>query len=162
VTLPTRSRLFDDLVLYGGPARQTESSFHFLNRAAGKAWGAVRELLENWYASYPDETGDLRMRFRQDDPRQHVAAWWELYIYVLFERLGYAVEVHPAADGTHNKPDFCISKDGEVMYVECTVLFEDACESVPDGLAWLSRIRRVSGRWAQCGRSWPSAAHPSA
>lgn len=132
-----RLSLFDEVERYSGPARHAESSFHFLNRAADEWWRAVRELLESWYARYPDDTGDLRARFRQDDPRQHVAAWWELYIYVLFERLGYVVDIHPGVDGTFNTPDFRLSNGTQTMYVECAVLFEDASEAVSDSQAWL-------------------------
>lgn len=137
MTVPKRTPLFDDVELYDGPALQTESSIHFLTRAKGEAWQHVRTLLETWYARFPDPTGDLYGRFRQDDPRQHVAAWWELYTYKLFEQLGYVVEVHPSVAGTSNEPDFRVSTDAETMYVECAVLFEDESEAVSDSQAWL-------------------------
>ncbi len=130
--------LFDGVRHYAGPALHTESSFHFLNRAAGDSWQAARELLDAWYAKYPDATGDLRARFRQDDSRQHVAAWWELYVYTLFVKLGYSVDVHPSIDGTDHQPDFGVSKHGaDTMYVECAALLEDASEFVSDGQAWV-------------------------
>jgi hypothetical protein len=81
-------KLFDDEVEhYGGPATDTESSFHFLNRAQDSSWQKVREVLDEWYSHHPDPGGDLRSRFQQYDNRQHTSAWWELYTHALFRRL---------------------------------------------------------------------------
>jgi len=50
----SRTLFDDDIERYGGPATDTESAFHFLNRAADPAWQRVRDLLEDWYSYHPD------------------------------------------------------------------------------------------------------------
>ena len=39
-------RLFDEVERYEGHALDTESTFHFLNRADGQLWQRTRDLLE--------------------------------------------------------------------------------------------------------------------
>lgn len=50
-----------------GPANDTESMFHFLNRAAGSSWQRVRDVIELGYSEFPDPDEDLRGRFQSDD-----------------------------------------------------------------------------------------------
>ncbi|OMB90993.1 hypothetical protein A5746_02050 [Mycolicibacterium conceptionense] len=130
-------KLFDSMPHYGGPAQAAESSFGFLNRADGEAWQNVRSLLESWYLDYPDRNGDLRARFRQDDERQHLAAWWELYIFVLFRQLGYQVDVHPEVEGTSKRPDFRVANDSRTFYVECTTMIDYDEWTDSDHGAWV-------------------------
>lgn len=88
--------LFDnDVERLPPPKQPTESAFQFLNRADGAPWDSLRDLLETWYRDYPDPDDDLRNRFRSDLRSQHIAAWWELYVFALFRRLGYDVTPHP-------------------------------------------------------------------
>lgn len=116
--------LFDDIPRNDpSPARDREGSFHFLNRVHKPAWHRVRELLEDWYAEYPDSTGDLKTRFRDATGGQHYGAWWELYIYTLYRRLGYEVITHPVVSGTTRRPDFLVSQGDSSLYVECVVFF---------------------------------------
>lgn len=93
-------RLFDEGPRSdSSPGRHLEKSFHFLNRRAGAFWDRVRSHLEACYAAFPDKhKSDLVGRLRHDDERQHLPAWWELYTFTLFDRLGYSVEVHPELD----------------------------------------------------------------
>ena len=133
--------LFDQIEHYDSPARETESTFHFLNRAQGAMWGHVRATIQAWNETYPDVSGDLRSRFRQDTPRQHVAAWWELYVFTLFDRLGYQVQVHPDV-GTRKRPDFLVAVGDDRAYVECMVLLEEECFR-SDSQAWL--FERING-----------------
>lgn len=116
--------LFDDVQRSDpSPATHSESSFEFLNRVSGTSWEQVRDRLEEWYAAYPDDSRDVRNRFREPDLSQHFGAWWELYIYTLYRHLGYRVTVHPPIPGTLSTPDFLIERDGASMYVECVVFF---------------------------------------
>jgi hypothetical protein len=130
-------RLFDSVPLHNRPSLYSEPPFAFLSRADSPAWARVRELIEAWYAAYPDQDGDLRARFRKADIRQHVPAWWELYTYTLFRRLNYAVTVHPAIPGVGGRPDFLVEKDGAKAYVECAVLFADGSRISTDSEAWV-------------------------
>jgi hypothetical protein len=108
--------LFDDIErTLPGPATYSESTFEFLNRAAGERWSGIRELLEAWFGEYPDDTSTdnskskLRKAFRKRDERQHIGAWWELYDYTLYRRLGYSVIVHPEVPGIPTQPDFLVT-----------------------------------------------------
>ncbi|MDO3007065.1 hypothetical protein [Mycobacteroides abscessus] len=62
--------LFDDGPHHDGPALYTEPHFAFLNRASDPMWAQVRDVIEQWYADYPDPDGDLRARFRDVSIRQ--------------------------------------------------------------------------------------------
>ena len=44
--------LFDEAERSFGRRRETESAFHFLNRAGGDSWQRVRNLLDGWYAAF--------------------------------------------------------------------------------------------------------------
>ncbi|WP_144972154.1 hypothetical protein [Mycobacteroides abscessus] len=129
--------LFDDGPHHDGPALYTEPHFAFLNRASDPMWAQVRDVIEQWYADYPDPDGDLRARFRDVSIRQHAPAWWELYIYTLFRRLGYAPTVHPEIPGTTRHPDLLLTKDGSRVYIECVVLFEDGSRQSTDSESWV-------------------------
>jgi hypothetical protein len=116
--------LFDDFERTDdSPALFSESSYSYLNRAAGDRFSKIRVLLEDWFAKYPEEhkaefgarftTGDLL------DRGQFVGAWWELYIYSLYRHLGYSIEIHPELDGVGTRPDFLVTLGDDSMYVEC-------------------------------------------
>jgi hypothetical protein len=117
------ARIFDDFERTDpAPAHETESSYHFLNRVARPQWELVRNLIEEWFSEYPVAAqADLRGRLQDDDCVQHMSAWWELYTYKLFRRLGYRVSTHPALANTRRQPDFLVSRGDVSMYVECVV-----------------------------------------
>jgi hypothetical protein len=116
--------LFDNIERTdSSPCLYAEDSFAFLNRAAGVVWERIRRELDNWYAVFPDADGDLRRRFQNRDPRQHYAAWWELYLHRLFTRLGYRVSVHPSVPGTNGRPDFLVEHASTSFYVEAVTVF---------------------------------------
>jgi hypothetical protein len=80
--------------------------------------------LEHWFAEYPaDEATDLRSRFRDKDPAQHFAAWWELYLHRLFNQLQFRVEVHPELEGVSSRPDFRIAGPDGSFLVEAATTF---------------------------------------
>lgn len=106
------------------PGRHTEHSFHFLNRRAGAFWDQVRGYLDRSYADFPDEDKPgLVSRLRKDDERQHLPAWWELYLYSLLTELDYEVEIHPELPGSSKNPDFLVTRGPLSMYVEAAVVF---------------------------------------
>ena len=99
--------------------------------------GAARSVLEDWCVDYPDESGDLRGRFRNDARSQHIGAWWELYTYSLFRRLGYEITVHPSMPGTTKNPDFLVVRDSVETVVECAVMLDEDKWTDSDGVAWV-------------------------
>lgn len=73
-----------------------------------------------WFSEYPNiEQAELAGRFCDDDYVQHISAWWELYIFTLFRRLGYEMAIHPDMLNTTRKPDFLATQNNVSMYVEC-------------------------------------------
>lgn len=117
------SRIFDDFDRTDpAPASDTESSYRFLNRAARPEWELVRNLVDEWFSEYPVAAqADLRSRLQDDDYVQHIGAWWELYTYTLFRRLGYDVSIHPVLANTSRQPDFLVTREDISIYVECVV-----------------------------------------
>lgn len=106
-------------------AGYAESSFAFLDRVAQPYWARVRDELDRWFHDFPkgESAKDLRNRFRKDDPRQHYAAWWELYLYTFLRRSGFEVEVHPQLRGSGDRPDFLVRSERGVFYVEAATTF---------------------------------------
>lgn len=133
--------LFDDLVRSDPvPAGDDEDSFTFMNRVDQPFWSRVRDQLEEWFGAYPmDAAADLAGRFRDSDSRQHFAAWWELYLFTLYRRLGYSVLVHPPVAGTTAQPDFLVVRGDEELYVEAAVVFSGVVDEERHGAreAWI-------------------------
>ena len=107
---------------FAGPADHAEPAFAFLNRSDRPRAYRIRELLEGWFAAYPEtQARDLRARFRDTDDRQHHAAFFELYCYAALTRQGYRVEAHPATEGGRS-PDFLALRNARpIFYLECTL-----------------------------------------
>jgi len=109
---------------YTGPALYAEPRFEYLNRSAREESGRIRNLLERWFKNYPtsEDKSDLRGRFRSKDNRQHLGAFFELYLHELLLELGFDIEIHPQIRSTAEKPDFKVSKKKkELFYLEATL-----------------------------------------
>jgi len=80
-------------------------------------------LLEEWFQHFPSQAkGDLRERFRSEDDQHHFAAFFELYLFELFSRCGFEVEIHPEIGKKRTHPDFKVFKDGNpLFYLEATL-----------------------------------------
>lgn len=116
------------------PSRYGEDSFSFLDRADQKFWERIREELERWFAGYPaDEAADLKARFRDKDPAQHFAAWWELYLHRLFNALGFCVDVHPELAEVSGRPDFRVTGPGGSFLVEAATTFSGIVDEDRNG-----------------------------
>jgi hypothetical protein len=82
-------------------------------------WARVRTYVEDCFAAYPEEhAADLRERFRSSRWSDHAGAWWELYLFTMFRRLGCEVEVHPALPNITKRPDFKVDARDKSFYVE--------------------------------------------
>jgi hypothetical protein len=103
--------------------RDNESTFSYLNLSARTPIAAARQVLELWFADYPDSgKTDLRARFRSPIDSQFKSAFWELYIYELFSHLGFKLEPHPDIEGSSNHPDFLVTVgDDPKVYLEAVV-----------------------------------------
>ncbi len=129
-------RLFGDIERTDrSPARFSEGSYAFLDRVAGAHWDRVRDLLEEWFDSYPEDARrELQQRFTDQDDGQHLGAWWELYVASLFRHLGYGVVPHPVVQSSQRKPDFLVTKQTVAFYVECVVA---GAGGTPGTEAWI-------------------------
>jgi hypothetical protein len=105
-----------------------ESAFAYYNISARPGFVAIRELIEQWYAEYPDAgKTDIRGRLRSGKETDFRSAFFELYLYQLCRCLGFSVAIYP--DMSHHArkshPDFILSRDGEpALYVEATLAQE--------------------------------------
>lgn len=103
------------------PRSHGESAFGFLNRVSGAWWTPVRDLCEDWYSKLLDEMkADVRARFRSADERQSRSAFWEMYLYVAFSKLGYQLRPHPEVPTTNKRPDFWVERDDAGFFLEAT------------------------------------------
>lgn len=109
-----------------------EASFSYLDRSARTEACHIRHVLENWYQEYPDESGDLRSRFRLGDEITHVSSAFELYMHQLLCKLGYSTTVHPETlTNTATKPDFlAISNSNASFYLEAVLATDSSKEKI--------------------------------
>lgn len=117
-------KLFDKINRdYTGPALYAEPMFHYLNDSARFECKRIRNLLEQWFKDFSSEVQDeLRVRFRSKDDRQHLGAFFELYLHELLFKSGFSVEIHPIISNRATHPDFKVLKDGKpLFYLEATL-----------------------------------------
>ncbi|HWT92450.1 MAG TPA: hypothetical protein VN238_05605 [Solirubrobacteraceae bacterium] len=104
------------------PAGPTESTWDFLSRTSDAAFTRVRDTMNDWFTRYPSaEQPDLRGRMASGDQQEFHAAWFELYLYELHRRLGFAVDVHPDLPDAGTHPDFAVARSNEQFYLEANV-----------------------------------------
>lgn len=102
-------------------ATYSESTFTFLNRAAGPYWQRVRDLIESWFVRLCDDAkADVAARLRSGDDRQFHAAFFELYCHETLLRLGFHVTCHPDI-GQGRRPDFLAESGYGSLVLEATV-----------------------------------------
>jgi hypothetical protein len=114
-------RVRDDVT----PSRHGESTYRFLDRVGGAFWDQCRMLIDSWLANYPKpDLFGLLARFRSGDDRVFTSAFWELYLYEMYRRDGWTIELEPTVPSATTRPDFLVSKAGESYYVEARCTFE--------------------------------------
>lgn len=111
--------IFDDIPRTDArPCRQSERRSDFLNRSASVYFAEVRRVMDEWFSHLPaSDQDDLRGRLRGED-READAAFWELYLHEAYLRSGFEIQIHPEMPGRPTHPDFRMTKDGEVWYLE--------------------------------------------
>jgi len=117
-------KLFDENIDRAdtSPGSYSEPDFDYLNRSARVAAQAIRALLEDWFARYPNPSkAELRASFRSKDNVQHLSAFFELYVHELLLVHGYRLEVHPELERTSKRPDFLARTNHHEVYVEAIV-----------------------------------------
>ena len=111
-----------------GPADYTTNAYYYFNNSTRPEVINVCNQLEEWFMDFPeDEKADLKQRFTVS----YFPCFYELYIFGLFTRLGYKLDVHPIIEGTTKRPDYKATKaDGTFFYIEVKcVTLKNAQES---------------------------------
>lgn len=118
--------LFDDFRRkHNGVANHSEGTFSFLNRSARPASEGVRDLLNQWYARYPNQHKlDLTRRFRTD----FSVGFFELLLHEVLLHFQYQVEVHPIlTTSQRSHPDFRAKTSvGDVLFLEATIATDES------------------------------------
>lgn len=114
--------LFSDIARGSKESRlYAEPQYDYLDRSGRSEAGVIRSTIEEWFGHYPDAArADLGARFQSSNDIQHTSAAFELYLYELFRRFGYQIQLHPqSTSGKSTRPDFLLNLDSEHRaYVE--------------------------------------------
>ena len=109
-------KLFEDIErTFLGPAEHNENSFDYYQRSARKDISIIRETLNEWFNSYPQsEKKELKNSFKKhfDD------CFYELFLFQLFTKLEFEIEIHPELKNSSKRPDFLIKRDDLKIYIE--------------------------------------------
>ena len=114
------NNLFDSIERrYLEAARHNENVYDYYNTSARADMTIIRNTLEGWFLNYPEnEKKELKSRFKKD----FYSAFYELFLYELFSKLGYEITIHPNLPSSPKRPDFLICRDGLEIYVEAKVV----------------------------------------
>lgn len=110
---------------YLGYKADGESHYAYLNRTARPEFAAARDLLEEWFAAYPESNQATFMsNFTSDTYGTHLGAFFELYCYSLLRVCQYSPRVEQIVDAKKGNPiDFVVgSTQAPAFCVESTVI----------------------------------------
>lgn len=98
------NNLFDSIERrYLEAARHNENVYDYYNTSARADMTIIRNTLEGWFLNYPEnEKKELKSRFKKD----FYSAFYELFLYELFSKLGYEITIHPNLPSSPKRPDF--------------------------------------------------------
>lgn len=109
------------------PALLNNKTFDFYNNSNWDKVEKIRNILNEWYLKFPKEgKKDLKGRFI----KSFDSAFFELFVFTLFEKNGFKIEVHPELENSSSQPDFLIRKDSLELYVEVKVTLGESEESI--------------------------------
>lgn len=106
-----------------GPSNHDEPTFHYLQSSGNSSSARIRELLEQWFADYPDDhKSELKQRF-VTSKSDIQSPTFELALQATFKQLGANVEIHPkVSDDTDKRPDFLVRlPSGFEFYLEAVL-----------------------------------------
>lgn len=102
-----------------GPADYNADTYTYYNDSARIDMTCVRNQIETWFALYPEhEKEELKSRFKAT----FNFAFYELFVFTLFTKLGYSLEVHPEIEGTTKRPDYFAKNEKHGFYIEVKCL----------------------------------------
>lgn len=116
------NKLFDQTSeVIEGPSNNNENSFNYYHKSNRKDIKIIRDILEDWFFEYPNsEKTELKIRFKKDFD----SAFFELFLFEMFRKLGYKITIHPRLINSTKRPDFLISKNGSQSYVEAKICYD--------------------------------------
>ncbi len=138
-------RLFDNFKRTDTtPAEYQEPVFNAWNRLAWKNAARIREVLEDWFSTYPPQNKHaLVSRFRSKRDDNHQGAFFELFLFQLLTRLGYTVTVNPRMPSGQT-PDFVANpQSGECFCLEATVSQPETFQDSPSEKQVLDELNRL-------------------
>jgi hypothetical protein len=101
-----------------GPSNNNENPFNYYHKSNRNDIGIIRDTLEQWFLEYPEsEKAEIKNRFKKDMD----SAFYELFLYIMFKRLGFDIKIHPELKNSNKRPDFLITKEGLQVYVEAKI-----------------------------------------
>jgi len=112
------------------PAGHNERYYAFLDRVDRPWFEAVRQQLELWLDDAPLPFAEHVARtIRSTRDRQFYGAFFELYQFTLWTRMGFSTSPDPPIADTGRLGDFLVTGRGETFLVEATVSFDEATDS---------------------------------
>jgi len=107
------------------PKSHNEDSYSYFNNSARTEIIEMRKEMEAWFSEYPEpDKKDLKYTFINDFD----AGFFELFLFILFKKMGYAIKIHPSVPSSQKQPDFLISGHGEEFYLEAKVSYYESQE----------------------------------
>lgn len=112
-------KLFEDKIrTRKSYAKHSELAYDYYDSSALTDMTDIREYLNSWFDLFPEiEKKELKTRFK----KEFDSAFYELFLFTLFSRIGYEVEVHPVITGSKKRPDFLIKDGSFEFYLEAKI-----------------------------------------
>lgn len=105
------------------PSLLNGNSYEFFDNSSWDKVEKIRNLLNEWYLKFPSKgKKDLKGRFL----KSFNSAFFELFVYTLFRKKGFTIEIHPNLKHSSSQPDFLIRKDDLEFYVEAKVVIGES------------------------------------
>ena len=119
------------------PMNYHESYWDYITSSDRDICKLIKSYREQWINIYninksatKEKKKDLLNRLKSKKRDQFIAAFFELYIFMLFTNLGFDVEIEPVLDD-NSKPDFLVTniETKDQIYIEVTSISEGEINS---------------------------------
>lgn len=125
-------KLFEDWARQSKNFKRTnESEFSYIDRSNRSQIAVIRTSLNLWFSFLPEKSkNDFKSRFNAE--KNFDGVFYELFLYFLFRKLCFKVEIEPRLDGNKNKPDFLLTKNNNQIVVEATTNKYSLTSTIPN------------------------------
>lgn len=101
--------------------RDDESEFSFLDRSDRPKVAEIRSTLNYWFSLLPEEKkNNFKSRLKAKPKHNFLGAFYELFLFQLFVRMGFDVVIEPKLEKSDKTPDFLLTKSKDTIFVEAT------------------------------------------